>query len=120
MPMRSQPEKHAGHRIYNPRNQQADKIAVKILAARQVVSGSLNAVRALIAAMRREAQWQPGYIIGETLDPQPQSSEILVVSTWQSIEDWNRWFDHPLRLRLQKQMDSYLIGRTAYTIYRDL
>jgi len=119
MPMGNQPDKHAGHSIYNPRNLQVDKMAVKILAARQVVSGGLNAVCALIAAMRREAQGQPGYIVGETLDPLPQSSEILVVNTWRAIEDWNRWFDHPIRLRLQKQMDGYLVGRTAYTIYRD-
>lgn len=95
-------------------------MAVKILVARQVVNGGLKAVCALIAAIRREARGQPGYIVGETLDPLPQSREILVISTWRSIEDWNRWFDHPVRLRLQKQMNGFLIGRTEYTIYRDL
>ena len=118
--MGNQPDKQAGHSIYSPRNLTVDKVAVKILAARQVASGGLNAVCSLIAAMRREAQRQPGYIVGKTLDLSPQSSEILVVSIWRAIEDWNRWFDHPVRLRLQKQMDGYLTGRTAYTIYRDL
>ncbi len=94
-------------------------MAVKILVVRQVVSGGLNTVCALIAAIRREAREQPGYIVGETLDPLPQSREILVISTWRSIADWNRWFDHPVRLRLEKQMDGYLTGRTEYTIYRD-
>ena len=120
MPMPNQPDRTTGHHDCGPRHLQVEKMAVRILVARQVVNGGLQTVCALIAAMRKEAQGQPGYIVGETLDPLPQSGEILVISTWRSIEDWNRWFDHPLRLQLQKQMDRYLIGRTEYTIYRDL
>lgn len=118
--MRNQPDRYTGRHACGPRSLQVGKMAVKILVVRQVVSGGINTVCALIAAIRREAREQPGYIVGETLDPLPQSREILVISTWQSIEDWNRWFYHPVRLRLQKQMDGYLIGRPEYTIYRDL
>jgi heme-degrading monooxygenase HmoA len=118
--MCNQPCTHTGRHGCGPANPRIEKMAVKILVARQVVNGALDTVSALIAAMRRAAQAQPGYMLGETLDPLPHSSEILVISTWRSIEDWNRWFDHPVRLRMQRQIDDYVIGRTEYTIYRDL
>jgi len=73
MPMRNQPDRYTGHHACGPFNQQVEKMAVKIVVARQVVSGGLNTVCTLIAAMRKEAQGQPGYIVGETLDPLPQS-----------------------------------------------
>jgi len=95
-------------------------MAVKIMVARQVANGGMHAVLALIKSMRREASGQPGYIIGETLGPLPQSREILVITSWQSIEDWNSWFEHPVRSKLQHEMDAFLAGRTEYTIYRDM
>ena len=118
--MQNQPYRSAGRNADGPGPLQVQNMAVKILVARQVVNGGLKTVCEIIAAMRMEAKGQTGYIVGETLDPLPQSGEILVISTWQSIEDWNRWFDHPVRLQLQRKMNDYLIGRTEYTIYRDL
>ena len=94
-------------------------MAVKILVSRQISAGRMEKVMGLIQAMRQAAQKQPGFIIGETLVPLPRSREVLVISNWESIEDWNRWFDHPVRLQLQKEMDDYLGGRTEYTIFRE-
>ncbi len=95
-------------------------MAVKVLVARQVSDQHVSAVLELVDHIRLVASRQPGYLLGETLNPIPRSQELLVLSTWQTIEDWNRWFEHPLRLRLQKEMDAFLQGRTEYTIYRDI
>ena len=94
-------------------------MTVKIVMARQVLDGGMDAVMDLIALMRREASHQPGFIVGETLRPLPNSRQVLVITSWQTIENWNVWFDHPVRSKLQKEMDFYLAGRTEYTIYRD-
>ena len=94
-------------------------MAVKIVVSRQVADGCLEKVMALVRAMRHAAQEQPGFITGETMGLMPLSREVLVISCWKSIEDWNRWFDHPRRVQLQKEMDAYLGDRTEYTIYRD-
>ena len=93
-------------------------MAVKILVSHQISDGWMERVMGLIMIMHQAAQKQPGFIVGETLVPLPQSREVLAVSKWESIEDWNRWFDHPLRLQLQKEMDDFLGGRTEYTIFR--
>ena len=117
--MYNQPDTDAARDNWGSQILQVEKMVVRILIARTITNGGLPAVLELIAAMRREAQAQPGYIGGETLDALPHSREVLVLSTWQSIEHWNQWFEHPARLRLQKQMNGHLIGRTEYTIYRD-
>ena len=95
-------------------------MAVKIMVARQAVCGGMDTVLTLIRAMRREASSQPGFILGETLAPMPRSREILVITAWQTIDDWNAWFGHPVRSGLQQKMDAYLEGRTEYTIYGDV
>jgi heme-degrading monooxygenase HmoA len=99
--------------------QQERQMAVKIVVARQVMDGCMDAVMGIIKAMRHEASHQPGFIVAETLGPLPPGREVLVITSWQSIENWNLWFDHPVRSKLQKEMDAYLEGRTEYTIYLD-
>lgn len=94
-------------------------MAVTIVVSRQVANGCLENVLGLIKIMRLAAEKQPGFILGNTLRVLPQSKELLVISRWRSIEDWNQWFDHPRRMALQKQMDAFLEGRTEYTISRD-
>ena len=46
--------------------------------------------------------------------------EYLVLSTWNSLDDWNRWFDSEHRKALQKQIDDLLGEKTNYQIYEPL
>ena len=71
----------------------------------------------LIKELRGMTMGQPGYITGETLKRVDTPGESLVVSKWQSLEYWNRWFENPQRLKIQEQIDQLLGKETKYEIY---
>jgi heme oxygenase (mycobilin-producing) len=74
----------------------------------------------LIVRLRSLATIQPGYITGTTFHCLDCPGEYLVISTWNSLDDWNRWLQTEERIALQKQIDDLLGETTQYRIYESL
>jgi heme oxygenase (mycobilin-producing) len=74
----------------------------------------------LIVKLRSYATIQPGYITGQTFRCLDCPGEYLVISSWNSIEDWNRWLNSEQRVQIQKQIDELLGEETEYRIYESL
>ena len=74
----------------------------------------------LIVKLRSLATIQSGYITGKTFRCLDCPGEYLVVSTWNSLDDWNRWLQSEQRIALQKQVDDLLGEITQYRIYESL
>jgi heme oxygenase (mycobilin-producing) len=74
----------------------------------------------LIVKLRSLATIQPGYITGKTFRCLDCPGEFLVISTWNGIEDWNRWLNSKQRTDIQKQIDELLGEETEYRIYEPL
>lgn len=74
----------------------------------------------LIVKLRSIATSQPGYITGKTFRCLDCEGEYLVISTWNSVEDWTRWRDSAQRMALQQQIDELLGEKTQYRIYEPL
>jgi hypothetical protein len=60
---------------------------------------------------------QAGYISGLTLMDPENSNKMLVIGTWQSLEDWNRWKGNQERTRLESMLEIYQEGSTQYEVY---
>ena len=60
------------------------------------------------------------YITGRTFRCLDCPGEYLVISTWNSLDDWNRWLQSEQRMALQKQVDDLLGEITQYRIYESL
>ena len=74
----------------------------------------------LIVKLRSLATVQPGYISGRTFRCLDCSGEYLVISTWNSLDEWNSWLNSEERRLLQNQVD-YLVGeKTEYRLYEPL
>ena len=74
----------------------------------------------LIVHLRSEAMIQPGYISGATLRCIDCSGEYLVLSTWNTIDDWNRWLNSDARKAIQRRIDELLGEKTEYRVYESL
>jgi heme-degrading monooxygenase HmoA len=74
----------------------------------------------LIVELRSEAMIQPGYISGATLRCLDCPGEYLVLSTWNTTDDWNRWLNSDQRKGIQDQIDVLLGEKTEYRIYEPL
>ena len=95
-------------------------MAVKILIKRSISQEVAQVVRPLIVELRAHAMRQPGYISGETLKCIDRPGEYLVVSTWQSANDWHKWLNTQERRLLEERIDAITGNPTEYTTYVQL
>ncbi len=70
------------------------------------------------AQARILATQQEGYISGETLRRLDNPEEFLVISNWQSLEDWQKWLSNRQRKELQSRIDTVLGRETTYEVYQ--
>jgi heme-degrading monooxygenase HmoA len=92
-------------------------MAVKVLIKRKVAEEKAKEMIPLFRKMRALATKQPGYISGETMRNLDNPDTFLVISTWQSSDDWKRWVQTSERKQIQDQIDALLGGATEYEIY---
>lgn len=92
-------------------------MAVKIFIKRKVTGKEGIELSLLLQKMRGLTLNQPGYISGETLKRIDKNDEWMVISTWRSVEDWNRWVNNDRRIVVQSEIDALLGNETEYAIY---
>ena len=95
-------------------------MAVKILIKRSIGQKVASVVRPLIVELRAHAMRQPGYISGESLKCIDRPGEYLVISTWQSLDDWKKWLKSQERILLENKIDSITGRTTEYLTYVQL
>jgi heme-degrading monooxygenase HmoA len=63
----------------------------------------------VIREARSEAMRQRGYITGETLINTEDISNVLVISTWEKIEDWKAWDKSEIRFKMRQRINELLV-----------
>jgi heme-degrading monooxygenase HmoA len=92
-------------------------MTVKIVIKRKVPKDKEKKLLPLIKGLRIATTRQAGYISGETLQRIDKPGETVVVSTWETAEDWNRWVTSRERFALLAKIDNLLDRKTEYKIY---
>lgn len=92
-------------------------MAVKIFILRKVKPEKEADLKPYLIKLRSLAMTQPAYISGETLVNYDNPGDYLVISSWQTVEDWNRWLENEARLEVQKKIDELLGCESMYQIY---
>jgi heme-degrading monooxygenase HmoA len=92
-------------------------MAVKVFIKRQVPEEKAREIIPLVRQMRSLATNHEGYISGETLRNLEKPEEFMVISTWQSSQDWKAWIQSEGRKEIQGKIDSILGGETEYQIF---
>jgi len=93
-------------------------MAVKIFIKRSIPPDKSGKLMSLFQDLRSVAMSQPGYISGETLHSLDNPGEIVVISTWQTVEQWRSWVANKERLKIQDQIDMLLREKTGYEVYQ--
>lgn len=89
---------------------------IRVMIDRKVKAGedlSAMLVELRVAAITRF----PGYIGGETLVNVEDRTNIVVLSTWRSIEDWERWSNSETRVNLYKRIEPLLQEKPSVEIF---
>ncbi|PID72129.1 MAG: antibiotic biosynthesis monooxygenase [Desulfobulbus propionicus] len=92
-------------------------MAVKVLIRRKVAEENQQELSLLLRELRTLTTTRKGYISGESFDRLDKPGESLVVSTWQSVDDWRQWVLSPERKALQEKIDALLGEETAYELF---
>jgi len=85
-------------------------VAVKILIKRRLPLDKAKAqyIVSIFRQLRMIALEQEGYISSETLRSMENPQEFLVISTWRSLEDWQKWYNSNQRKELHSKVDMLL------------
>jgi len=92
-------------------------MAIKIIIKRIVPEEKVKSLTPLLKQLRALAANQTGYISGETLKRMDNPGQYLVISTWQSAGDWDRWISSQERKGVQDKIDFLLGKKTEYEVY---
>jgi heme-degrading monooxygenase HmoA len=90
---------------------------VKVLVERKIAGKNVGEIVRLLRQLRVQAMQQPGYISGETLHSVDDPNFYLVISTWESMEQWQNWFKNPLRQKLATEIDAFLESPTRLRVF---
>jgi heme-degrading monooxygenase HmoA len=92
-------------------------MAVKVLIKRKIKDGKIDEASKLFIKARYNAMGQPGYISSETLSGCDDPNNVVVISMWQRIENWNQWENGDLRAENETAFEALLVGPTEYETY---
>jgi heme-degrading monooxygenase HmoA len=92
-------------------------MAIRVLIERKAIPENEQALSELLMKMRSKAMLARGYISGETLRSLDDPNETLVISTWNSLDDWIRWEATRERHEIQSRIDGMLRAPATQRIF---
>jgi heme oxygenase (mycobilin-producing) len=94
-----------------------EAMAVKIIIDRKVKKGRESDLAILVRELRGKAISSKGYISGETLRALDDPNNYIVISTWQTAEDWTNWEKDPERKRIHNKIEKLMVRPSESRIY---
>lgn len=90
---------------------------VKVFIKRQIREGNDMEVLGLLKKLRSRAMDKDGYISGETFVKTDNPLQIMVVSTWDSLESWDEWEKSEDRKEIDARLNELQTGAAEYESY---
>jgi len=92
-------------------------MAIRALIEREIKTGSEIKIHQLLLQLRSKAMQAKGYISGETLRALDNPNKFLVISTWNSLAEWEAWDRDPARQEIQVEIDKLLRHSAKTSVY---
>ncbi|MFQ5997353.1 MAG: antibiotic biosynthesis monooxygenase family protein [Dehalococcoidales bacterium] len=90
---------------------------IRVVIERQVKEG--EDLSQLLVELRVAAiKYYPGYVGGETLVNTEDGSNIMVISTWRNLKDWERWAASDTRAKLYQRIEPLLQEKPKVRIFQ--
>jgi heme-degrading monooxygenase HmoA len=93
-------------------------MAVQVIIRRKVKQGQqAKDLVPLILQLRAIAIHQPGFISSDTWSDVEDPGECMVISRWQTAEDWNRWVRSEKRSKIERKIEALTGHKSEYKVY---
>jgi len=93
-------------------------MTVHVVIKRKLIINDPEKLIPLMKELSGRAKLQKGYISTDTLQSVDNPGEYLVVSRWETEEDWLSWFQSKERRDIQGKVDSLIGERTFYEVFK--
>jgi heme-degrading monooxygenase HmoA len=95
-------------------------MTIRVLIEREVEPGKETYLQQFLTQARTKAMRAKGYISGETLRALDNPHKFIVISNWNTVEDWMAWEKGPERAKLQQELEPLLLGKEKCTVFTHL
>lgn len=95
-------------------------MAVKVFIKRRYPKDKEKELLSQIRRIRKRVTDQSGYISGEYLKAIDRPDEIVTISSWFSLEDWQAWIESEERQAIEADIIAIDGLEAEYTIYRNI
>ena len=95
-------------------------MSVQVMIKRKWKVDKPQELMPLLEKLHTGAKKQPGYISGETLRSIENPEDYLVISKWETDEDWKKWLKSKERRDIQGRVDSLIGEKTFYEVYETI
>ncbi len=92
-------------------------MSVTILSKRLFKIDQKENLIPLFKELRELAKQQTGFISRGTFSSLTDPGEYIVISEWETVEDWRNWMDKKETRKIQGKIDSLLGEKTFFDIY---
>ena len=92
-------------------------MTVKVIIKRKFKEGHLREAAQMLIQARNNAMTEDGYISSETLSNCDDPNEIVVLSMWETRQDWWRYKDSRARQELERQFEELMEEQTRTISY---
>jgi heme-degrading monooxygenase HmoA len=81
---------------------------------------SYKDVEPILMKLRSYAMQYPGFVGAENLVSEEDFSVVIMISTWETIENWRTWVESRITRDLLKQAKAVVVGSARITTYRTM
>jgi heme-degrading monooxygenase HmoA len=91
-------------------------MSVRIIIDRKVKKGKEVDFAKLLRKLRSKAIFSEGYISGEMLRDRDDPQNYIVITTWQSVADWERYEKVPETSKIHARIEKLMAKPTKVKI----
>jgi len=95
-------------------------MAVHVVIKRRLKMNHPETIIPLLKELNDRVQKQLGYISTNTLQSTEDLGAYMVISVWETEDDWKNWFLNTERKDIQDRIDSLIGERTFYEVFRSI
>jgi len=92
-------------------------MAIRVIIEWKTFPGNESLLNELLVKTRTKLLGTKGYIYGETLRSLDDPSSFIVISAWNSLEDWNAWVESEGRKEALKEVDALLRAPSVHRVF---
>jgi len=90
---------------------------VTILSKRLFKIDQKDEILPQLKKLREQAKKQKGFISRGTFSSLNDPGEYMVISEWESVENWKKWMDKKETRKIQAKIDSLIGEKTFFDVY---